>query len=103
MAIPKKIIIGTSRVKQSELKDIITEYLILHNEDDDDTDYNILCLYLIMEHMKGESSFFFPYLELLDSSETVMNWKDSEILKVNDPFINLEFINGVRKQFLPLF
>lgn len=56
-----------------------------------------------MEKMKGEKSFYFPYLQLLDSSETLMNWEDSQIEELNDPYLNLGFVNAVRKTFNPVF
>lgn len=37
----------------------------------------MICLFLIMEKMKAEKSFYHPYLQLLDSSETLMNWQDT--------------------------
>jgi len=53
--------------------------------------------------MKGEKSFYFPYLQLLDSSETLMNWKADEIEILNDPYLNLGFVNAVNKTFDPVF
>jgi hypothetical protein len=66
MGVPKRIIIGIDRVRESELQNIIERYPLFEGETNDDKDFNILALFLIMEKMKKEDSFFAPYLNCID-------------------------------------
>ena len=53
LAVPQHLIISLTKVKQSELKHLIEKEQILNDEDDSDTEFNVLVLYLIYEHLKG--------------------------------------------------
>lgn len=53
LAVPKKLIIGIDLVKHSQLGSIIQQYAFFQGEDNDDKDFNILALFIIMEKMKA--------------------------------------------------
>lgn len=53
LAVPQHLIITLSKVRNSELKGIIEKEPILNDEEDSDTEFNVLALYLIFEHLKG--------------------------------------------------
>jgi hypothetical protein len=54
MSVPKTLIIGIDRARNSELRNILDANPIFSGEDNDDKDFNILTLFLIMEKMKGK-------------------------------------------------
>lgn len=66
MAVPRTLIISIDKAFKSEIGFIFKEYPIFQGEDNDDKDFNILALYLILEKMKGKKSFFEPYLNCVD-------------------------------------
>lgn len=66
LAVPKSLIIGISTVKASPLADILEKHIIFKGDDNDDKDFNILALFIIMEKMKGQKSFFAPYLDCIE-------------------------------------
>ena len=48
IAIPNKLLITTLMIHDSELKPIIEEYSeFFDNDDDDDSDFNTLCLFIM--------------------------------------------------------
>lgn len=97
MAVPKAIIIGIDRVRQSEIAFLLDKYPCFNGEDNDDKDFNILTLFLILEKMKGKDSFFAPYLDCITIAETMVHWTNQEILALDEPYLNLPFIEEVRK------
>jgi hypothetical protein len=52
-----------------------------------------LTLYLIWQKMLGVNSFFYPYLQAVEKAETIIQWPDEDILKMNDPYITIEAVN----------
>lgn len=53
LAIPKKLIISVSLVKNSELGPILEQYRCLSDVEDEETDFNIIALFLIWQRMLG--------------------------------------------------
>jgi hypothetical protein len=53
IAVPQHLIITLSKVRHSELKGLIDKEPMLHDEEDTDTEFNLLALYVIYEYMKG--------------------------------------------------
>ena len=65
MAIPKKLIISVSMVKASPLGQILHSYPLLSDDDSEETEFNILALFLIWQKRLGEDSFYYPYLSCI--------------------------------------
>lgn len=63
IAIPRKLIIDTDKVKRiPEFASIIQENpRMFSNRDQTDTAFNTLSLFLIYEKLKGNKSFYWPY------------------------------------------
>lgn len=49
--------------------------------------------------MKGKDSFFAAYLDCITIAETMVHWTNSEILALDEPYLNLPFIEEVRREF----
>ena len=76
------------------------------SEEADDSDYNILTLYLIMEKMKGKKSKFYEYIQVVEESgcETLIDWRDEDIRTIKDGMLrDVSFVQSVRKQFNPIY
>lgn len=39
--------------------------------------------------MLSTNSFFYPYLQAVEKSETIISWSDEDILNMKDPYITL--------------
>ena len=67
-AIPTKLMISTQMVKEGELKNLIEENpdFFQTKGNATDQDYLIISLFILFEKMKGEKSFWKPYLDLID-------------------------------------
>lgn len=103
MSVPKSMIIGVERVKSSELGGVMRGVEVFEGEDNDDKDFNMLALFVIMEKMKGPQSFFAPYLDCITLAENLMHWSDSEVEQIGDPFLNCKFVREVKADFEPTF
>ena len=53
MAIPKKLIISVSMVRESELGKILPKYPIINESEDESSDFNILTLYVVWQKSLG--------------------------------------------------
>lgn len=76
LTVPKSLVIGISTVRESSLAGVLETHSIFKGDDNDDKDFNILALFIIMEKMKGEKSFFAPYLDCIEIAETLIHWTD---------------------------
>lgn len=56
MAVPKSLVIGVSTVKLSEIGKLLNECECLSNEEEEETDFNILVLFLLRHKMLGDHS-----------------------------------------------
>lgn len=78
-----------SKVRDSALGSILEKYSTLNDNESEETDFNILTLYLIWQKMLGTNSFFYPYLQAVDKAETIITWPDDDVVKLKDPYITL--------------
>ena len=80
MYIPNKCIISTEHARASpigHLYDMHDALFVCNN----DSDTFILLVYLIYERLKGNDSFYHPYLELMDSTLHTTYWPEDTIEK----------------------
>lgn len=103
IAVPKNLIIGVERVRSSELGSVLQESPIFGGEANDDKDFNVLALFLVMEKMKGGRSFFAPYLDCIDVAETLVYWPPGDVALLGDPFLAPAFLHEVAADFEPTF
>ena len=47
----------------------------------------------------GKQSFYYPYLQCIELAESIINWDDSDIDKIRDPYITVGLVNELREQF----
>ena len=46
--------------------------------------------FLMHEKIKGEESFYFPYLDLIERSYTMLDWNEDDLKEVEDPVLHDE-------------
>lgn len=102
LAVPQRLIITLSTVRNSELSRLVQKESILNDEEDSDTEFNLLVLFLIYEHMKGEKSFYHPYLQAVGNADTVLSWSAEEIQALHDPYLK-PYVADLANQYRPLF
>jgi len=102
LAVPQHLIITLSKARNSELKHLIEKETILNDEDDSDTEFNVLVLYLIYEHLKGEKSFYYPYLAAVGEADTVLSWSQEDIAAIHDNHLQT-YSEDLLAQYQPLF
>ena len=44
-----------------------------------DAEFNVLAFFILYEKLKGEKSFWFPYLDLVQESYTLFDWNKGEV------------------------
>jgi len=50
---------------------------------------NVLCTFLIWEKLKGEKSFWYPYISVLpEETEWLMDWNSEEISELQDSILS---------------
>ena len=78
--IPNKCIISTETARASPIAHVFDSHdgLFVTNYD---RDQMILIVYLIYERLKGEESFFHPYLDMVDAETPTPYWPDEVIEK----------------------
>ncbi|EGR33354.1 SET domain protein [Ichthyophthirius multifiliis] len=92
VAIPNNLLLSTYLVEQSELKVILEENPHLFDlDEDDDAQFNKLALYLMKEKIKGENSFWYPYLQIAPESFTLLDWKEEEVQEIGDHYLYLQY------------
>lgn len=47
----------------------------------DDADFNVLTFFLMFERVKGEKSFYYPLLSILEDVTSLVEWEDSDLEK----------------------
>lgn len=63
VCIPNKLLINKQRIINGELKDIInSNYSLFDEKLYPSNEFNIFVVFLIYEKLKGENSFFYPYI-----------------------------------------
>jgi len=80
MYIPNKCIISTKHAKESSIGHLfeLHDNLFFTNSD---RDTFILLVYIVYERLRGEESFYHPYLEMIDSRLHTTYWPDEIIAK----------------------
>ncbi len=58
--------------------------MFLHHEESDD---NILYLFIMYEKLKLYRSFWYPYLEIVEGMDLVMFWSEKELNELQDVFL----------------
>lgn len=78
--IPNKCLITVKHAYESPIGHVfeLHDNLFFTNNERDSF---ILLVYLIYERLKGEESFYYPYLEMLDSTLHATYWPDDVIAK----------------------
>ncbi len=79
MSIPNTCIISTTRVRNTPiLKDVIADnpHLFLKHPD---ADQLTLAVFLLAEAIKGQDSFWSPYIDVMNESDLVSFWKPEEV------------------------
>ena len=65
MAIPNKLMISALLVEDSELAEIIEKFeFIFDGEQNEESDFNKLTLFLTYHKLIGQKSFYFPMLNV---------------------------------------
>lgn len=82
MYIPNKCLITTEHARESPIGHLFESHdaLFVCNNDRDTC---ILMVYIIYEKLKGEESFYHPYLEMMDSTLHATYWPE-EIIEKSD-------------------
>lgn len=75
--IPNKLLISPLMIERTELSQILKENPKLFCENHSgDAEFNILALFLLYERIKGEKSFYHPYLQMMQNVEAICEWSD---------------------------
>ena len=83
LEIPKKLMISPVHAYNSEIGKYLAENKDVIRGD------SVLALYLMYERIKGESSFYYPYLQILPSPGTIAEWTQNQLLQLQDDGIVL--------------
>jgi hypothetical protein len=82
--IPNNCIISVTRVRN----DPLTGPIVNSHEDlfkqHADADQLCLALFLMVESLKGQSSFWHPYIDVMNTSDLAYLWNDEELKLLND-------------------
>ncbi len=82
-------------IKKSNLSDIIKANPGIYDMDENaEANFNILALFIYFEKCKGEKSFYHPYFNLVESSTTILDWTENDLLLLKD-----EYMLGHAKSF----
>ncbi len=83
LEIPKKLMMSPEHAYDSEIGKYLADNKDVIRGD------SILALYLMYERIKGESSFYYPYLQILPSPGTIAEWTQNQLLQLQDDSIVL--------------
>lgn len=88
--IPSKIILDSLKIERVDLKEFY-----LRNPELIEESYEIsmtsLSIFIIFEILKGEDSFYYPFLRLISSTDLPIVWNTSELNELQDEY----FINDI--------
>lgn len=88
VAIPNKLLLSTALLESGPLKAVVEQNPHLFRlADNADADFNKLALYLMTEKIKGDKSFWSPYLNIAPKEYTLLDWTDKEIEGIPDPYL----------------
>ena len=79
------MIINADRAWASEIGEIFARYKVF--KEGDDVPDLIVWAFLVYERLKGSASFYFPYFQVADDLETLMDWSLEELSMLQDKFL----------------
>jgi len=78
--IPNTLIVSIARIKADpELRQLITDNFDIFGDIHPDREQMLLATFLLFHHLKGEASFWHPYINVMNISDIVSDWSDHEI------------------------
>lgn len=79
--IPNTIILSVERVKACpEFRNLIKDNFELFGEGiHPDREQMLLATFLLYHHLKGDASFWKPYIDVMNAADLVCNWPEDEI------------------------
>lgn len=82
LQIPATLVISEQRCWQdAHLKDVLEANRDVFSRDDP-----VLALFLVREMLRGDDSFFAPYLSILPYPESIQDWSDDELDELRDRY-----------------
>jgi len=81
--VPYKLIITEASVMRSPIAHIVLKHPEVFKQHYD-SEYLMLATFILHELLKGEESFWFPYLEIINFSDIPMLWTADEIDELQD-------------------
>ncbi|KRX01136.1 hypothetical protein PPERSA_08237 [Pseudocohnilembus persalinus] len=89
ISIPQKLVISTEKIRKlPDYKSIISENQQLFcQNDNEEGDFMVLSLFLVVEKSKQEKSFWKPYLDICANPVTLLQWDEKEIKQFQDPYL----------------
>lgn len=87
IAVPTKTLISVEHARKSELSELYESHdaLFMANSE---RDFLILTIFVIFEKLKGDQSFYEPYLSVVNPGTYTCYWVDEYIDKCDDPEIS---------------
>ena len=83
--VPNKCIISLKRIRaEPELAKIIEENDFLYGKKHPDVDQLTLCTFLMYHYLKGEDSFWWPYIQVMNTSDLCSHWPKEELDLIKD-------------------
>jgi hypothetical protein len=83
LSVPCRLIITEQTVMKSNVAHIILKHPEIFKSHHD-SEYLTLGLFIMHEILKGEESFWYPYLEIINFSDLPMLWTKHEIEELQD-------------------
>jgi histone-lysine N-methyltransferase SETD3 len=95
--VPHRLIITEKVAKKSEIGWILEKHPEVFKKHYD-SEYLVLGTFIMHEILKGEDSFWHPYLEIINFSDIPMLWEAHEIEELQDAILKKDIIH-YRKEF----
>jgi hypothetical protein len=85
--------LGYDRVRGGELKKIFEENCDFFEKGgkNHDAEFNVLAFFILFEKLKGEKSFWHPYLDLVEESYTLFDWNKNEVGGCENKILSEEY------------
>ena len=95
LAVPNKLLITTQKAREDKyLCKVLKAHEDVFHGNDDHGDYNTLIVYLIREKLKGEDSFYYPFINLVPEIESGLVWDKETIDFIEDKSLKQEAIEA---------
>ena len=79
------------RVKAcAELRPVIADNFQLFGDIHPDREQLLLAVFLLYHHLKGDESFWKPYLDVMNESDLVCNWEEGEMEQFMDAELTMD-------------